>query len=262
MKKILLGVVGVIALGAMTPAFAADLAPQNYSKVPAMIPVSYDWSGLYVGINGGGGWSNNCWTNTSLLGTPTVPAVAEGCHNASGAMVGGQIGYRLQSAGWVFGIEAKGDWANLKASNASLASALVGFPFNNQSNVDAVGVFTGQVGYAWNNILWYVKGGAALTDNKYSGLFTGSNIAFDQSNETRWGGAAGTGLEFSFAPDWSVAVEYDHLFMGTRNVTLTALAPSGIPVGSLTRIDSIKHDVDMATISVNYRWGGPVIAKY
>jgi outer membrane immunogenic protein len=262
MKKILLGLAGVIALGAATPALAADLAPQNYSKVPAMIPVSYDWSGFYVGINGGGGWSNNCWTNTNLLGTPTVPAVAEGCHNASGAMVGGQIGYRWQSASWVFGVEAQGDWANLKGSNASLASATVGFPYNNQSNVDAVGLFTGQVGYAWNNVLWYVKGGAALTDDKYSGLFTGSNIAFDQGNETRWGGAVGTGLEFSFAPDWSIAVEYDHLFMGTRNVTLTALAASGIAVGSLTRIDSIKYDVDMATIRVNYRWGGPVIAKY
>jgi outer membrane immunogenic protein len=57
----------------------------------------------------------------------------------------------------------------------------------------------------------YVKRGAALTDDKYSGL-SSTKLTFDQGNEIRWGGTVGTGFEFSFAPDWSVAVEYDHLF--------------------------------------------------
>jgi outer membrane immunogenic protein len=265
MKKLLLSTSGLFALVLSSSAFAADLSAPVYKGSPAMIPAIYDWSGFYVGINGGGAWSNNCWTNSNLLGTPTVPTAAEGCHHASGGMVGGQMGYRWQAASWVFGVEAEGDWANLKGSNASLATATLGFPFNNQTKVDAIGLFTGQVGYAWDNVLWYVKGGAALTDDKYNGFstaFTGTNVAFDQGNETRWGGAVGTGLEVSFAPNWSVAVEYDHLFMGTRNVTFTALAPSGLPVGSVVRTDSIKQDVDMATVRLNYRWGGPVIAKY
>jgi outer membrane immunogenic protein len=57
-------------------------------------------------------------------------------------------------------------------------------------------------------------------------------------------------------------VEYDHLFMGTSNQILGALAPSGLPVGTTVRTDSIKQDIDMATLRLNYRWGGPVISKY
>jgi hypothetical protein len=48
-----------------------------------------------------------------------VPTFREVCHDATGGVVGGQIGYRWQSAGWVFGLEAQGDWADLKGSNVS-----------------------------------------------------------------------------------------------------------------------------------------------
>jgi len=65
------------------------------------------------------------------------------------------------------------------------------------------------------------------------------------------GGAAGTGLEIGFAPNWSVAVEYDHLFMGSNGVTFP---PSAIAVG---RSDNIRQDVDMGTVRVNYHFGGP-----
>jgi len=252
MKKILLGMAGLIAVGAAAPAVAADLAPRPYTKAPPpMIAAIYDWSGFYVGINGGGGSSHKCWTNTSFLGVPTVPSVSEGCHDATGGMVGGQVGYRWQASNWVFGIEAQGDWADFKGSNASLFAPGV----TNQTRMDAIGLFTGQVGYAWNNVLWYVKGGAAVTDDKYNGIATG--IAFDQATDTRWGGTVGTGLEISFAPSWSVAVEYDHLFMGNRTLNFIGIAA---PVTS--RSDSIKQDADIASVRVNYRWGGPVIAKY
>ena len=116
MKKILLGVVGLVALGAASPAVAADLAPRPYTKAPMMAPVVYDWSGFYVGLNGGGGWSHNCWTNTATFLGPTIPSADEGCHDASGGMVGGQIGYRWQAMNWVFGLEGQGDWADLKGS--------------------------------------------------------------------------------------------------------------------------------------------------
>jgi outer membrane immunogenic protein len=66
----------------------------------------------------------------------------------------------------------------------------------------------------------------------------------------------GTGVEVGFAPNWSVAVEYDHLFMGNSNITFPATA---IAVG---RADKISQSVDMGTLRVNYRFGGPVVAKY
>jgi outer membrane immunogenic protein len=52
-------------------------------------------------------------------------------------------------------------------------------------------------------------------------------------------------------------VEYDHLFMGNRNVSFTST-----PGGVFTRTDNIRQDADMGTVRVNYRWGGPVVGKY
>lgn len=263
MKKFLLGVVGVAALSVAiaAPASAADLAARPYKAPPPMIAAIYDWSGFYIGLNGGGGWSHKCWDRENGIGGPLL--AAEGCHDASGGVFGGQIGYRWQSGGWVFGVEAQGDWANLRGSNTSLF-----VPFNpniavpaataDRSRIDGFGLFTGQVGYAWNNVLWYVKGGAAVVADKYTGFFPVTGLAFDSVSETRWGGVIGTGLEFAFAPNWSVAFEYDHLFMGTRTLDFNSITPPIV----FSREDRIRQDVDLATVRVNYRWGGPVVAKY
>jgi outer membrane immunogenic protein len=260
MKKILLGMVGLVALGIAAPASAADLAAAPYTKAPPpMMAAMYDWSGFYVGLNGGGGWSHKCWDITNDAGVLITPASPEGCHNANGGMAGGQIGYRWQASSWVFGVEVQGDWSNLKASNTSL---FFGPAVTNQTRVNGFGLFTGQVGYAWNNVLWYVKGGGAVVADKYTGITTATGLAFDQGTETRWGGTVGTGLEVSFAPNWSFAVEYDHAFMGTGSATLLSTGTTAAPVGALSRYDNIRQDIDMVTARINYRWGGPVIAKY
>jgi outer membrane immunogenic protein len=251
MKKIALATTALFMLSAGA-ASAADLAARPYTKAPVPVVAIYDWTGFYIGANGGGGWADKCWDNFSQLGL-AVPVVSEGCHTASGATVGGQIGYRWQASNWVFGLEAQGNWADFTGSNISLV-----LPVVNNTKVDAFGLFTGQIGYAWNNVLWYVKGGAAVTRDKYNGTFLG--IVVDSASETRWGGVVGTGLEFGFAPNWSLAIEYDHLFMGDRDITFrdqTGLAP--VPN---TRGDTIRQDVDMVTARINYRFGGPVVARY
>ena len=255
MKTLLLAAAGLTAV-AIAPALAADLPARTpaYAKAPAIVEPIYNWSGFYGGLNAGGASSRNCWSINNAIGV-TVPSTAEGCHNATGALAGGQIGYRWQMTNWVFGLEAQGDWADLKGSNVSQLTAPFAV-FNNNSKIDAIGLFTGQVGYAWNNVLWYGKGGAAVTHDKYNGDILGTT--FDTASETRWGGVIGTGFEFGFAPNWSVAVEYDHVFMGSHNVSFNATALGGIS----TRTDSIKQDVDIGTVRVNYTFGGPVVAKY
>src|ERR1700726_2325305 len=115
MKRLSFITAGVIALGAAAPVAAADLPARTYTKAPAMVaPAYYDWSGFYLGINGGGGTSRKCWdlTTAVAVGAAVVPPGPEGCHDATGATVGGQIGYRWQSAAWVFGLEAQGNWAD------------------------------------------------------------------------------------------------------------------------------------------------------
>src|SRR6185436_15818387 len=201
--------------GFVGAASGADLPARTYTKSPAVVAPVYDWSGFYIGLNGGGASSRECWTITSNAGVALAPTPSEGCHSATGAMVGGQVGYRWQTANWVFGVEAQGDWANLTGSNASLTVLI---PATNRTKIDGIGLFTGQVGYAWNNVLWYVKGGAAVANDKYRGYNSITGLDFDRASNTRWGGVVGTGLEFGFAPNWSVAVEYDHMFMGNRTV--------------------------------------------
>ena len=260
MKKFALGMLAAVAMTGS--AFAADLAARPYTKAPApIIAAVYDWSGFYIGINGGGGWSHKCWDRT-VTGILVLPAsVAEGCHNASGGTVGGQVGYRWQSAAWVFGLEAQGNWADIKGSNVSNLFFRAPGDFSNQTKIDSFGLFTGQVGYSWNTFLLYVKGGAAVTHDKYNGFVTNAAILnpnFDSASETRWGGVVGVGGEFAFSPNWSFALEYDHLFMGNRDITFTSTAAPFIA----TRTDRVRQDVDLFTARLNYRFGGPVIAKY
>jgi outer membrane immunogenic protein len=252
MKKLLLGAIGVAALALTVPASAADLGVRQYTKAPPIMAAMYDWSGFYAGLNGGGGWSRKCWDLTNNGGVVIAPPVAEGCHDATGGTAGGQIGYRWQANSWVFGVEAQGNWADLKGSNTNLI-----FPtLTDQSKIDAFGLFTGQIGYAWNNVLLYAKGGAAVTHDKYATFTIPAGVLVDSSSETRWGGTVGAGIEYGFAPNWSVAAEYDHLFMGSKNVN------SVTPTGAFSATDRIHQDADLATVRVNYRWGGPVISKY
>ena len=94
---------------ATAPALAADLAARPYTKAPSDGRRIYDWSGFYVGANGGWGSSRNSWDFFS----PPFLVGDEGSHDATGGVAGGQIGYRWQSGTWVFGLEAQGDWADL-----------------------------------------------------------------------------------------------------------------------------------------------------
>ena len=237
MKKLLLSTTALVVLA--SPALAADLAARPYTKAPPPVMAAiYDWSGFYIGVNGGGGWTHNTWD--------VVGGGREGSHDSSGGTIGGQVGYRWQMGQFVFGVEAQGNWADFSGDNQSAL-----FGTRNRTKTDAFGLFTGQVGYAFNNVLVYAKGGAAITSNTYTitnaatGAFLGSN------DNTRWGGVVGAGLEYGFAPNWSLGVEYDHLFMDRQTVSFGAL-------GS----DSIKQDADLFTARLNYRFGGPVATRY
>ena len=252
MKKFLLGTVGLLALG-LSSASAADLAARPYTKAPPIaIPMMYDWSGFYIGANGGYGWSNRCIDITAINGLPNV--FAEGCRNAGGGVFGGQVGYRWQSGPMVFGLEAQGDWANLRNRNISLFN-----PANTwQSKTNALGLFTGQVGYAWNATLLYVKGGAAVANQRYDIFNTATGVGIAQAERTRWGGTVGVGLEYGFAPNWTAGIEYDYLWRVSDNQTfLTPALGAGTSITANTR-----SDINLITARINYKFGGPGIARY
>jgi outer membrane immunogenic protein len=257
MKKFLMGAVGLFALGMAAPASAADMAVK--APPPAPLPVIYNWTGFYIGGNGGWGQSHSC-LNFDGFG---VFGFADGCRSRSGGLAGGQVGYRWQANQWVFGLEAQGDWADLSNQRVS--------PFFDQffgaglastrTKTDGIGLFTGQVGYAWNAALFYVKGGAAVTSNRFSILDTFSGFEFASVSSTRWGGTVGVGFEYGFTPNWSFGVEYDHLFMGNANNTFNGLTPLAAAFVN----NRVSQDVDMVTARINYRFGGygaPIAARY
>ena len=92
--------------------------------------------------------------------------VIDGCRDRSGGLFGGQVGYRWQANQFVFGLEAQGDWADLSNSHVSLFNPTL----STRVKTDAIGLFTGQIGWAWNAALLYVKGGAAVTSNRLDNI--------------------------------------------------------------------------------------------
>ena len=254
MKKILVGAIGAVALSMSAPASAADLAARPYTKAPPpMVAPIYDWTGFYIGANGGWGQSHGCVDFVTPGGI-----VAAGCADRSGGLLGGQIGYRWQTNQFVFGLEAQGDWADLTNTRVSLLDPTL----STRVRTDAIGLFTGQIGWAWNAALFYVKGGAAVTDNSFTILDTATGLGLVTSGATRWGGTLGVGFEYGFAPNWSIGAEYDHLWMGTANNSFTSTDPRLVGIAN----DRVRQDVDMLTLRINYRFGAwgapPVAARY
>jgi outer membrane immunogenic protein len=231
-KRIAVLVAIAASVGATHAASAADIpAKAPITKSPAAV-VAYNWSGFYVGGNVGAAWQRSCWT---FLTGP----VDEGCHSGTDVVAGGQLGVNWQTGNWVFGLEASGNWANLKASSVS-----AGFPtFTNETRTNAIGLFTGRVGMAWSNALAYVKGGAALTNNEYTAFLTATPSP-TSITDTRWGWTVGGGLEYGFAPNWSAAVEYNYIDTGAKDEGI-----AGTDV-----FDRITQRIHMATLRVNYRF--------
>ena len=206
MKRLLLGMIAVTGLGIATSANAADLPSRTYqAPPPVVVPLVYNWTGFYIGANGGYGWSSQCLDYTAVNGVAF--AQSTGCRNAGGGIVGGQFGYRWQAGAMVFGLEAQGDWANLRNTRVDVL-----IPTNNyKSTINGIGLFTGQIGYAMNETLLYIKGGGAVgnqTWDYYNGV---TGVGYAQAERTRWGAVIRAGIEYGFTPNWTVGLEYDYL---------------------------------------------------
>lgn len=190
---------------------AADLPTKAYAPAPAAMQV-YNWTGLYVGVNGGYGWGtqdpltlvSNRFDRTSF--------------STSGGMIGGTIGAQIQQGYVVLGLEGDLDWANIKGDGiATPAIAGVAQPItlNIASNISAVGTVRARVGVAMNNWLFYGTGGAAFVKSSANGSSiagvpcgTVGVLANCVASAWRPGLAAGLGVEWGFAQNWSAKFEY------------------------------------------------------
>jgi outer membrane immunogenic protein len=194
MKRLVLASISALAVVAsLGSANAADISRRQAmpAKAPAYVP-AYNWTGFYVGINGGGGWGR---ANTSAPFT-------SGNFNTSGGLVGGTIGYNWQAGQAVFGVEGDLDWTNIRGTSAC------GVGFTCETRNSWLGTARGRVGYAFDRFLPYVTGGVAFGDIKNNVTGVGS------STQTKAGWALGGGLEAAVAGPWTAKVEYLYADLG------------------------------------------------
>jgi outer membrane immunogenic protein len=237
MKKFLLSAAACIAFAA--PAFAADIPARTYTKAPVYTApqVVYNWTGFYIGGHIGGAFPGS----SSL-------------ESSDGRFLGGaQGGFDYQFApNWVIGAEAQYSWLTGNSGNGVLfpGGALV------TANNDQLGSVTGRLGYTWGPALLYAKGGYAWRGNDNIGVSVGGTpVAFTTVGNRRDGYTVGAGLEYMFAPNWSVKGEYQYYNFGSTTVTA---GPAPI-VGN-----SFRDDEHTVKLGVNYRfgWGGPMATRY
>lgn len=236
MKKVALAI-AALAIGTVG-ASAADMAPR-YAKAPMAAPVAiYNWTGFYVGLSAGGGWGDTRWQYALTPGVNTN-------HSSSGWLAGGQAGYNWQSGAWVFGVEGDAHWADINGSTLCPNPALVC-----GTDIRTLASIRGRLGYAAGSMLFYGTAGGAYADTRYAA--TPGTFAYTSE---RWGYAAGAGIEWGFAPNWSAKLEYMHYGFDTDTS----------PAGTLGAGPAdLRLDIDTVKVGINYRFGGPgaVVAKY
>lgn len=235
MRRLTLALLATTGLAlSVATASAADLGQRPvYKAAPAPVPVAYNWSGFYLGGHIGYGWASED-ARDLLVG----PGVA-GAIDPSGFLAGAQIGYNWQTGAFVFGVEGDWSWVNADKAVTVPGGAII------TSDHNWYATATARVGYAVDNWLWYVKGGAAWMDADY-GI-----SRFGKVGDTRTGWTLGTGLEWAIAPQWSAKLEYNYLDFGKDS-----FGPATMDVD--TQIHVVK-------LGLNYRFGGyaaPVGARY
>jgi outer membrane immunogenic protein len=196
---------------AATSANAADLPAKAYAPAPVMAQV-YNWTGLYVGVNGG--WGGGAQDPLTLVSN----RFDRSSFNINGGMFGGTIGAQIQQGYVVLGLEGDLDWANIKGSGIStptIAGIGQGITLNIASNISAVATARARVGVAMNNLLFYTTGGAAFVNSSangtsIAGVPCGTLGVVPNCSASAWrpGLAAGLGVEWAFMQNWSAKLEY------------------------------------------------------
>ena len=223
MKRAFVFGLGLLVLAASVPASAADL-PRGAMpyKSPAYVP-GYNWTGFYLGINGGGAWGDS---DANALRISVNP---------SGGMIGLTAGYNWQGVGspWVFGLEGDIDWTSISDSTVCFVATVTCKTENSW-----FGTLRGRVGYSWDRFLPYVTGGAAF------GEINASVTGFTGVSDDNVGWTIGAGVEGVIVGNWTGKVEYLYADLGNINCTVIAC-------GAAT---TVGLQLNILRAGVNYRF--------
>jgi len=262
------------AMAATSAASAADLAARPYTKAPVMEPI-YNWTGFYIGGNVGYSWGRSSDTSTLTNGAGAVLFTSADRANMDGVIGGGQIGYNWQVQNWVWGLEADIQGSGQKGSRAYLCPTGVctppfgviavfpgpAVPVSLDQKLEWFGTVRGRVGVlATPQVLFYATGGLAYGEVKNTATVGLVPVSFSNS-DTRVGYTVGAGVEGAIGGNWTAKLEYLWVDLGrTSGSFVTALPALG--GGVLSSNYSSRITDNIVRVGVNYKFGGPVVAKY
>lgn len=255
MKRILFTTVSLGMLCA--PAFGADLP---YAKAPTIPQAVYDWTGAYVGVFGGGGVGNHNINNANGGGAPNADYTAN--YSSEGGFAGGEAGYRWQSGSYVVGVEGDLFWAGIKGNDSSqfAAGAFPGVTAVDADNWRWGGTLRATGGFTIDRWLMFFTGGWAFGSIQHANTPpAGAGLPVDTFNASVNGLTAGGGIAYAITNNVSAKVEYRYYnFMGYNRPgsTLTGLTANGqLPY-------TTNSSFSVVSIGLDYKFGGPVAAKY
>jgi outer membrane immunogenic protein len=254
LKRSLLASVALLG-GISSAAMAADLPPPYIApppRAPAVYyppPPVYSWTGFYIGGNLGAAWNSGGSVSDTLGSTFT------GSGQTTKFTGGGQVGVNYEFwGGVVVGAEAMFDW--IPNTTNTFNAVDNNTPPNTATatlNSRWITTATGKLGYAWNTVLLYGKGGGAWVGANNPNLtVNGLGQTLSSSTTNNFGWTAGVGVEWAFAGPWSARIEYD--FIGLQNQSLTVPATSAAFAGDTINFNN--RNISLLTVGVNYKFGG------
>lgn len=221
--------------------------------------VVYNWSGCYIGGNLGGGWAKTSQVRVGINPNVPLPAQDFGAGEGSAFIGGGQVGCDYQFAGnWVVGVQGMFDFGNINSSHI-----IPPFPtFSSADHTKDIFTATARIGYLFApQFLAYVKGGGAWTRTDSIVTIPAINFLSETAlGNDRSGWTVGGGLEWMFAPGWSVFGEYNYMDFRTKTFSYVP-GPTAVGTGDIIQN---RLTTQTALVGVNYKFnfGGPVVAKY
>ena len=272
MKRAITLGMGALALAGLTlPAAAADLGARPYTKAPAMAPAPvFTWTGCYIGGFIGGAVAERDVINTDIGGLPGTANFgvpwSDGLDHSwdtkldSSFLGGGTLGcnYQWPGSSFVVGIEGEAGFLSLKGTAADPVS-LGQSVFATTRIGDWYGMVTGRLGWAINTVLIYAKGGAAFVDVEHTVVDTcalapcGPGLVTTGFSDTKTTWTAGGGIEWAFAPNWSVKAEY--MFISLDEIDRSCgVITGGAFTGSTTCFDHDTGGIHTGKLGLNFRF--------
>ncbi len=255
------GLMALMMLAApVAPAWAADQAV--VTKAPAATVVR-GWSGFYAGGHAGYGWG----TKKFVDNFPTFDGEVDADTNIRGGLFGLQLGYNHQVNWLVLGIEGDFSWSDVKRNDFSC------FFFGDQicsARPEWFATVAGRIGVSNGMSLFYLKGGAAWTHDRFTNLATCAGTQPTSSggipaacgdtffaHQTRFGWLVGGGIEHFIARNWSVKLEYNHMNFGARSVPFEDGGTGFFTEEIHQRVNVVK-----AAINYHFDWGPAPVRTY